>query len=136
MGNKVAAGKVSKKKPCKAKPAVSKVTLPSKATTEIDDIFASNPPANTAEKPAAPVKQKATKAVTVVDASAAGKKADPHKNQQQARPLAGDDGFADSRGKQTKYTEDGMRVFYMDDLHIGEGNGDTPECPFDCQCCF
>ncbi|KAJ2765966.1 hypothetical protein IWQ57_004566 [Coemansia nantahalensis] len=111
---KVASGKISKKKgqPL-AKPARS-----SKKATEIDDIFAAPVPA--------PVK--------VVDASAAGKPKDQPKQKQ--NPPADNDGFADSRGKQSKYTDDGMRVFYMEDLRIGEGNGDTPDCPFDCQCCF
>ncbi|ORY41096.1 hypothetical protein BCR33DRAFT_719174 [Rhizoclosmatium globosum] len=49
-----------------------------------------------------------------------------------------DDGFANSRGsdKSTKRTEDGLRVFYNTDLQIGQGNGDTPQCPFDCWCCY
>ncbi|KAJ1950537.1 hypothetical protein IWQ62_006555, partial [Dispira parvispora] len=47
-----------------------------------------------------------------------------------------DDGFFDSRGTKSKqYTEDGLPVFTVQDLGIGEG-GDTPDCPFDCQCCF
>ncbi|KAJ2064613.1 hypothetical protein GGI17_000940, partial [Coemansia sp. S146] len=44
--------------------------------------------------------------------------------QQQKRPPKSDD-FADSRGKGSKYTEDGLRVFYMEDLRIGEGEGAT-----------
>ncbi|KAI8366837.1 uncharacterized protein BYT42DRAFT_588046 [Radiomyces spectabilis] len=48
----------------------------------------------------------------------------------------GDDGFADSRGKKSKrMTEDGYPIFDVKELRIGEG-GDTPDCPFDCQCCF
>ncbi|KAI8854983.1 hypothetical protein BC829DRAFT_378944 [Chytridium lagenaria] len=49
----------------------------------------------------------------------------------------GDDGFADSRGlKITKRTDDGLPVFDVKDLKIGDGNGDTPSCPFDCWCCY
>ncbi|KAJ2804635.1 hypothetical protein H4R21_001565 [Coemansia helicoidea] len=124
---KAASGKISKKKgqPL-AKPARS-----SKKATEIDDIFAAPVPAAT--RPA-PAEAKPAKPVKVVDASAAGKPKDQPKQKQ--NPPADNDGFADSRGKQSKYTDDGMRVFYMEDLRIGEGNGDTPDCPFDCQCCF
>jgi hypothetical protein len=46
-----------------------------------------------------------------------------------------DDGFGDSRGKSSKYTEDGLRIYSVQDLNIGLG-GDTPQCPFDCDCCF
>ncbi|ORX76971.1 DUF1764-domain-containing protein [Anaeromyces robustus] len=48
-----------------------------------------------------------------------------------------DDGFGDSRGLHSeRRTEDGLRIFTMEDLRIGEGEGDTPLCPFDCNCCF
>jgi hypothetical protein len=30
----------------------------------------------------------------------------------------------------------GMRVFSAAGLRIGEGKGDTPDCPVDCHCCF
>ncbi|KAI9300681.1 hypothetical protein BJ944DRAFT_234608 [Cunninghamella echinulata] len=47
-----------------------------------------------------------------------------------------DDDFADSRGKKAKRTtDDGYPLYDVKDLRIGEGK-DTPECPFDCQCCF
>eukprot|EP01130_Rhizamoeba_saxonica_P004134 TRINITY_DN1704_c0_g1_i1.p2 TRINITY_DN1704_c0_g1~~TRINITY_DN1704_c0_g1_i1.p2 ORF type:complete len:110 (+),score=30.09 TRINITY_DN1704_c0_g1_i1:3-332(+) len=32
-------------------------------------------------------------------------------------------------------TEEGYRIYTLDELNIGKG-GDTPDCPFDCQCCF
>ncbi|KAJ3162443.1 hypothetical protein HDU86_004924 [Geranomyces michiganensis] len=54
-------------------------------------------------------------------------------------PPPGDDGaFADSRGltKVKRRTEDGLGLFYPDDLKIGEGEGDTPQCPFECWCCY
>ncbi|KAJ3256804.1 hypothetical protein HDU77_002977 [Chytriomyces hyalinus] len=50
-----------------------------------------------------------------------------------------DDGFADSRGLKSgsrKSTDDGLRVFDNVELQIGNGNGDTPQCPFECWCCF
>ncbi|KAI8082747.1 uncharacterized protein BX664DRAFT_338974 [Halteromyces radiatus] len=47
-----------------------------------------------------------------------------------------DDAFGDSRGKKAKrMTDDGYPLFDVKDLRIGEGK-DTPDCPFDCQCCF
>ena len=30
----------------------------------------------------------------------------------------------------------GVKVFSVDSLKIGQGSGDTPQCPFDCNCCF
>ncbi|RIB19643.1 hypothetical protein C2G38_1252654 [Gigaspora rosea] len=46
------------------------------------------------------------------------------------------DGFSDSRGtKSRKTTEDGLAVYDINELNIGNG-GDTPLCPFDCDCCF
>ncbi|KAI8621438.1 hypothetical protein BC830DRAFT_1077155 [Chytriomyces sp. MP71] len=50
-----------------------------------------------------------------------------------------DDGFSDSRGLKKgsrKSTDDGLRVFDNVELQIGAGAGDTPDCPFDCWCCF
>ncbi|GAA6050664.1 hypothetical protein JCM3770_000880 [Rhodotorula araucariae] len=45
-----------------------------------------------------------------------------------------DERFMDSRGTRKK-TEDGLPIYSFDELRIGMG-GDTPECPFDCTCCF
>ncbi|GAA6026699.1 hypothetical protein JCM8202_005620 [Rhodotorula sphaerocarpa] len=42
--------------------------------------------------------------------------------------------FRDSRGTRTK-TEDGLPIYSTSELKIGLG-GDTPLCPFDCECCF
>lgn len=30
---------------------------------------------------------------------------------------------------------DGVKVYSLDELGVGKG-GDTPDCPFDCDCCF
>ena len=35
----------------------------------------------------------------------------------------------------TKYTEEGYKIYSAADLKLGQG-GDTPDCPFDCDCCF
>lgn len=34
-----------------------------------------------------------------------------------------------------KRTAEGYKIYHIDDLGMGKG-GDTPLCPFDCQCCF
>ncbi|PPQ67348.1 hypothetical protein CVT24_011531 [Panaeolus cyanescens] len=45
--------------------------------------------------------------------------------------------FADSRGKSTRrQTEEGWLVYKEDELGIKDEGGDTPLCPFDCDCCF
>ncbi|KAH8108284.1 DUF1764-domain-containing protein [Phellopilus nigrolimitatus] len=54
---------------------------------------------------------------------------------------AGPDGervrFTDSRGTgPRRKTEEGFSVFKEDELGIGDEGGDTPLCPFDCDCCF
>lgn len=40
-----------------------------------------------------------------------------------------------SKPKQTKFTEEGFKIYSTDDLEIGKG-GETEDCPFDCKCCF
>ncbi|KAJ2720972.1 hypothetical protein GGI07_004286 [Coemansia sp. Benny D115] len=138
--NKVAAGKVQKpvaqpKPKPKPKPAL---------ISEIDDIFAAKPAATTkpAAVPKAPEPEPEPKPsakhrnVKVIDASQADTAAKSSAKQKPPPKSDADSVFADSRGKNSKYTEDGLRVFYMDDLRIGEGEGDTELCPFDCNCCF
>ncbi|KAJ2814853.1 hypothetical protein GGI24_006244, partial [Coemansia furcata] len=97
--------------------------------SEIDDIFSAKkqPLAKPECKDVAKPTAKPAKSVTVVDATASITSSG---SQQQKRPPKSDD-FADSRGKSSKYTEDGLRVFYMEDLRIGEGEGATELCPFD-----
>ena len=34
-----------------------------------------------------------------------------------------------------KYTKEGYKIYTTEELNIGMG-GDTPDCPFDCNCCF
>ncbi|KIM85372.1 hypothetical protein PILCRDRAFT_817378 [Piloderma croceum F 1598] len=48
-----------------------------------------------------------------------------------------EDRFKDSRGSgPRRKTEEGFSIFKEDELGIGGEGGDTPLCPFDCQCCF
>ena len=37
--------------------------------------------------------------------------------------------------KSRKFTEDGLKIYTMEELKIGQG-GNTEDCPFDCDCCF
>jgi hypothetical protein len=40
-------------------------------------------------------------------------------------------------GKARKRTEEGYAVYSEEELGLGKkGGGDTPQCPFDCDCCF
>ncbi|KAJ2160588.1 hypothetical protein GGF46_002130 [Coemansia sp. RSA 552] len=128
--NKVISGKVTKKTAAKP-PAAAR----DNKASEIDDIFSLEPapkapPTPPPAKPTHPIAA-ATSLAKVVDATAAGKSTAAQK-----QPPPKDDAFADTRGKNTKYTDDGFRVFYYDDLRIGEGQGDTELCPFECECCY
>ncbi|KAI0762873.1 hypothetical protein C8Q74DRAFT_184607 [Fomes fomentarius] len=45
--------------------------------------------------------------------------------------------FKDSRGTgPRRRTDEGFVIYKEDELGISAGGGDTPLCPFDCQCCF
>ncbi|KAH7915382.1 DUF1764-domain-containing protein [Hygrophoropsis aurantiaca] len=45
--------------------------------------------------------------------------------------------FKDSRGNgPRRKTEDGFSIYKEDELGISKDGGDTPLCPFDCDCCF
>ncbi|RIA92782.1 hypothetical protein C1645_764061 [Glomus cerebriforme] len=111
--------------------------------SEIDNIFASakskkvstdSQPqelsSSTASSSSSTIKQKVEEFVFKVPAI-------PDKSQSAKRKLElnDDNGFSDSRGtKSRKTTEDGLPIFDIKELNIGNG-GDTPLCPFDCDCC-
>ncbi|EEA06309.1 uncharacterized protein CMU_008000 [Cryptosporidium muris RN66] len=44
-------------------------------------------------------------------------------------------GQISSKIKPIRYTEDGLPVYKLEDLKIGQGGG-TPDCPFNCECCY
>ncbi|KZT55810.1 DUF1764-domain-containing protein [Calocera cornea HHB12733] len=45
--------------------------------------------------------------------------------------------FRDSRGKEPRRkTEEGWNIYKEDELGMTKAGGDTPLCPFDCDCCF
>ncbi|KAF8307461.1 DUF1764-domain-containing protein [Clavulina sp. PMI_390] len=48
-----------------------------------------------------------------------------------------DERFRDSRGTgPRRKTEEGFSIYKEDELGITDAGGDTPLCPFDCDCCF
>ncbi|KAG8691182.1 hypothetical protein FRC11_006052 [Ceratobasidium sp. 423] len=48
-----------------------------------------------------------------------------------------DERFRDSRGTgPRRRTEEGYAIYKEDELGINDEGGDTPLCPFDCDCCF
>jgi hypothetical protein len=48
-----------------------------------------------------------------------------------------EDRFKDSRGSgPRRKTDDGFNIYKEDELGISNTGGDTPLCPFDCECCM
>ncbi|KAG2368284.1 hypothetical protein BDR07DRAFT_1391649 [Suillus spraguei] len=48
-----------------------------------------------------------------------------------------EDRFKNSRGSgPRRKTDDGFNIYKEDELGISNVGGDTPLCPFDCECCF
>lgn len=47
-----------------------------------------------------------------------------------------DDIFGEQAGKPRKRTEEGYTVYGEDELGLNKKGGDTPLCPFDCDCCY
>eukprot|EP01116_Phalansterium_solitarium_P011985 TRINITY_DN27898_c0_g1_i1.p1 TRINITY_DN27898_c0_g1~~TRINITY_DN27898_c0_g1_i1.p1 ORF type:complete len:201 (+),score=54.40 TRINITY_DN27898_c0_g1_i1:573-1175(+) len=78
----------------------------------------------------------AKKAKRAPDTSAAQQ---PKTKKRPAKPVDADETFnPDSRGtsaKARKTSEDGYKMYRLEELVSTKG-GDTPDCPFDCQCCF
>lgn len=86
-----------------------------KVSNEIDDLFAS-------KKKVAPVEE--------VPVPKPVKIAPPK--------VDDDDDFGDSRGlkkRKRPTTEEGYPIYTDKEMKIGLG-GDTPDCPFDCWCCY
>eukprot|EP00746_Dinoflagellata_sp_MGD_P168451 gnl/MRDRNA2_/MRDRNA2_99935_c0_seq1.p1 gnl/MRDRNA2_/MRDRNA2_99935_c0~~gnl/MRDRNA2_/MRDRNA2_99935_c0_seq1.p1 ORF type:complete len:189 (-),score=66.82 gnl/MRDRNA2_/MRDRNA2_99935_c0_seq1:150-716(-) len=119
--------------------AAARSELPS-SKSDIDSIFAAKRKVDSAEEPAS--------------ASSNAKKSKtegPNSGVRQAAPSKGsaDDLFGDgdqwvddglggvynSEGWTGRRTDDNFRIFKAHLLKVGSGGG-TPQCPFDCQCCF
>ncbi|TFK76958.1 DUF1764-domain-containing protein [Pluteus cervinus] len=89
--------------------------------TIVDPSSASSAPAQKKQKTESPRHSKTTK---------------PQKPKKPSKS-EGDDRFADSRGTgPRKKTEEGWAVYKEDELGISNEGGDTPLCPFDCECCY
>ncbi|KAF7320253.1 hypothetical protein MKEN_00809900 [Mycena kentingensis (nom. inval.)] len=65
-------------------------------------------------------------------------KKQPEAKKPKQRPQKEDlDRFKDSRGTgPRRKTEEGFSIYKEDELGINDEGGDTPLCPFDCDCCF
>ncbi|KAF8578227.1 DUF1764-domain-containing protein [Ramaria rubella] len=81
--------------------------------------------------PAAPSKRSKTAYILQADAAPSSfvKKKATSRNE--------DEQFRDSRGTGPRLqTEEGFSIYKEGELGIGDQGGDTPLCPFDCDCCF
>eukprot|EP00878_Enallax_costatus_P005690 GHUV01005967.1.p1 GENE.GHUV01005967.1~~GHUV01005967.1.p1 ORF type:complete len:158 (+),score=39.64 GHUV01005967.1:99-572(+) len=47
-----------------------------------------------------------------------------------------DDIFGEQTGAARKRTAEGYAIYGEDELGLGKKGGDTPLCPFDCDCCY
>jgi len=93
-------------------------------------------PAETILDPSLP---QPSKKVKVIDDRPLAKAASAVKSKQKrkAEPDGEERAFRDSRGQEPrKKTEEGWNIYKEDELGIKETGGDTPLCPFDCDCCF
>ena len=111
-------------------------SLVSALDDEIDSLFAGIPEKKAA-KQAAAAEESARAAASAARAQAeaaalsarvaalekAGRAANQLRGDESPRPLRFDASL-------------GVKVFSIDALKIGAGNGDTKDCPFDCNCCF
>ncbi|KAJ7655022.1 hypothetical protein DFH06DRAFT_1201370 [Mycena polygramma] len=128
--------------------------------SEIDDIFAKRPVASTSASVPPKKKQKAKEKApeksapvasssskkrpapeTIIDPSST--RAPPQKKPKVDKPsiVAADkedaERFKDSRGSgPRRKTEEGWSIYKEDELGISNDSGETPLCPFDCECCF
>ncbi|TIB78304.1 sulphite reductase hemo protein, beta subunit [Wallemia mellicola] len=77
--------------------------------------------------------------ITVVDTTSSKpeKPEKVEKKKEKKQKANEEDDFADSRGTSgRKKTEDGYSVYTFDELKMNDDiGGDTPLCPFDCDCC-
>jgi len=127
--------------------------------SEIEDIFAQRPVASTSAilPPQKKQKSKEKRAPEKNEPSQVSKKRPPpetiidpsirapaHKKTKPDKPAVATgsakedtDKFKDSRGSgPRRKTEEGWSIYKEDELGIGDDGGDTPLCPFDCDCCF
>ncbi|KAG2318641.1 hypothetical protein Bca52824_011854 [Brassica carinata] len=105
------------------KPAAVQQIKPGKIGKEIDDIFGGRK------------KKKKLEVETSDEKETPVKKADMAKRKRKRSEIEGFN--SNPKTGPRKRTEDGLLVFTEDELGINKANaGNTPLCPFDCQCCF
>lgn len=102
-----------------------KAEMPAKPVDEIEELFASK------KSVAAKVESEASKK-SKKDRSADVKKP------KILDPLGENDDWTDTKGERKKKrptTAEGYPIYTAVEMRIGQGGG-TPDCPFDCDCCF
>lgn len=102
-------------------------SLPKKAASEIDEIFAGK-------------KRKKSDVKNGEKADQATKSSDKTKKRtnEKKKPKRADEGeFIERPSRSRKKTEDGLTIYTEEELGLSKGDaGNTPLCPFDCSCCF
>nr|GAT47862.1 predicted protein [Mycena chlorophos] len=111
------------------------------AHNEIDDIFESKkrPVPSDSVAPSKKRQKRSAPADPPSDASHSSKKNKTDPKPATKPPKKQDDiqKFKDSRGTgPRRKTEEGFAIYKEDELGINDEGGDTPLCPFDCDCCF
>ncbi|KAE8664387.1 hypothetical protein F3Y22_tig00112800pilonHSYRG00102 [Hibiscus syriacus] len=116
----------NKQEPVPEKKNKKQSPAPNKAGNEIDEIFAGmkrkkTEPKST-EKPNGEEKSKPK--------SSKKKRSTESKENR-------DEGFSESSSRPRRKTADGFTIYTEEELGIGKSDaGNTPLCPFDCDCCF
>ncbi|KAF7310738.1 hypothetical protein HMN09_00616800 [Mycena chlorophos] len=110
------------------------------AHNEIDDIFESKkrPAPSDSAAPSKKRQKRSAPVDTPSDASHSSKKNKTDPKPTTKPPKKQDDiqKFKDSRGTgPRRKTEEGFAIYKEDELGINDEGGDTPLCPFDCDCC-
>jgi hypothetical protein len=129
-GAAAAAAPAARQAPPAAAPAASAAAL------DIDDLFAAIPKKKAARL-AASAEEGARAAAAAAGAraeaaAAAARLAALERAGRAANHLGGGDSPVALRFD----AKLGVKVYSLESLKIGAGNGDTADCPFDCNCCF
>eukprot|EP00887_Chlorella_sp_A99_P002217 scaffold21.g2217.t1 len=106
---------------------------------EIDDLFGGLKAAKKQKAMAEAAKEAAAaeaEADADVGAKAGGKAVKGGKKGKQKVEGTKDDLFGTEAARGRKRTEEGFAIYSEEELGFGKKGGDTPLCPFDCQCCF
>ena len=61
----------------------------------------------------------------------------PQKTQKLSKKSKFQNQGQEASGRPNKRTEEGFQVYTEEQLRLGNGKvGETPDCPFDCECCY